>query len=526
MPSKPLFGGDDSYKAASEQLDAAINSYRANPNVQNLVAVYEAQNAVRAAANNAGSNLVGGKTLDPKKVQATVAGLKDPMNEPVPGAGLGLAQALLDQLRVQQSQVAGPKSIEQTRALGEAQRQLEEYIQSATARVQDDDTGFADEYMRLTGQAPPPGRFSSAQTINGTTPTPQPGASPPESGITGAPDAGVRPEFGPPDPGVRPVMSLAAGSKAPKRVRAERADNNVGKENNDPSVGAINIEPLPAYAPFDAAQEYRASGLDVAPGTQGANDSVQTADKVMAQSPIRQTEHGILQSGAWYGENKGALKSGRLVFTGYQTRNTKYIDETNPRFGSQITTTKTPTYQSTAGLTYALGKTGFPSIAAYQKAMGLPVTGTLDDPTMNAWQGTINQAAMNTASGQNTTIQMAMADQIKRAQILASQQRAAMAAAYNVDPTASAAVLGAAMKQITGRVSTAGEDSEFHRAFNSANISTQGKVDAQQFARDWVRNKYPTEAGTQAGQDYYGAMYDVLTSGPGSLGSEAANING
>lgn len=529
MPSSPVTR-DDGYQAALKQLNAAIDAYGANPSVENLIAVYEAQNTVRNAADNAGVSLINSKPVDKKTVDGVLKLLRDPSTEAVPGAHLGMAEALLQQL---QQQASGTVSIEQTRQLGDATRQVQDYISQATARIQENDGQFADDYMRITGQPPPPGRFSSGQTI-GATPTPQPtpgiGTGAGEKTVAGVKRFMPSGSPGVPDEGARPPSPV--DKTPPKRTRGQVTQ-----------TGQLNVEPLPWYAPYDAQTDYNASpGMvaqppDVGPGTnlapprdasgypvadQNASDSIKNA---YAQTP-QSAKYNIFRSGVLMGQNMDAIKSGRLVFTGYQTRNTKYIDESNPRLGSQITTTKTPSYQSTAGLQYALGQQGFPTVAEFQKAMGLPVTNQWDLNTMDKWNNTIQIAAINTASGNNMTVQQAIQLQANIAKQIAAQQRAAMAAAYNVDPTASAAILGSAMKQITGRLSTAGEDAEFHRAFNSANISTQGKVDAQQFARDWVRNKYPTEAGTMAGQDYYGAMFDVLTSGPGSLGSQAADING
>lgn len=498
------------FKQASDALAKALDEYNRNPNVENLVNLYEAQTAVRTAANNADIASLQSKPLNQATLKASLAQLQ--ANEAVPGLRLGLAQQLLTQLR--QAMNTGGHTAADNKAYAQAYDSAEQYIKDATARVQADDQHFGDQYSTFTGQPPPEGKFTAGQTI-GNSPTPQPN--------TGAPDEGVRPELqATPGAQLPNSPSYRGAEPPPKRQKGSRQDQ------------GIYIEPLPDYAPWEALQDVKplgpvgAAGQDVNPGlaTPVSADSVEAAQRAAANAVIPQGPKGLFQPGYWFGGNRAAVNSGALVFTGYQTRNTKYIDDQNPRFGSQIVGTKTPTYQSGAALQYALGKEGYPSIAAFQKAFGLSVTDRLNPETLNKWGETIAIASMNTAAGYPTTVQDAMQLQLNAAAQAAARARAAMAAAYNVDPTASAAILGSAMKQITGRLSTAGEDSEFHRAFNSANISTQGKVDAQQFARDWVRNKYPTEAGTQAGQDYYGAMYDVLTAGPGSLGAEAANING
>lgn len=515
----------DAYQQALDQLGAAITAYQSDPNVQNLVAFYQAQNAVRQASYTREAEALKTQGVTPQTLKDAKLKLGG-SGEVVSGMYLGYAQTLLGQLR--QALASGGKTPEQTAKLTEAYNAAEQYVQNATARIEQEDQQFADQYSGMTGQPPPPGQFSNAQTI-GQTPTPSPS--------TGVPDEGQRPQMGMGGPATMGPQLPNSPAWNPKERAPKRTRSNRGGLTPQEAQG-IFIEPLPDYAPWQAKQDLSSLGQsnlgpvgqDVTPGQPGqpvSADSVEAAQRAAMNSVIPQGEKtGQFKPGYWYGGNKAAVNSGALVFTGYQTRSSKYIDETNPRFGSQIISTKTPTYQSTAGLTYALGKQGFPSIAAYQKLMGLPVTDRLDPGTMDKWNTTISIAAMNTAGGYPTTVQDAIALQVKIANDLAARQRAAMAASYKVDPTASAAILGSAMKQITGRLSNSSEDSEFHRAFNSANISTQGKVDAQQFARDWVRNKYPTEAGTMAGQDYYGAMYDVLTAGPGSLGSQAADING
>jgi len=511
----------DPYAEALAQLKAASRAYWKEDSVPNLIAYYEAENAVRQAAYSREASKLSGQAFTPESLKKTTEMLSA-TEEPVRGMYLAYAQAL--QAQIKQRLTSGGHAPGSTAALTDAYTAAEQYIRTATASIQEEDQNFAHTYTVKTGQPPPPGQFSNAQMIN-QTPTPSP--------ITGVPDEGQRPQT-PVTVGTQLPFSpskMREDKTPPKRKRGTRQDQ------------GIYIEPLPDYAPWSAKQEADAfgaestlgpTGHDVEPGqppTPRTNeqwrDSVEMAQRAAMNAVVPQGANtGVFKSGFWYGGNKSAMRSGSLVFMGYQTRNTKYIDESNPRLGSQITATKTPTYQSTAGLTYALGKEGFPNISAYQKTFDLPVTGRLDPATINKWNETVAVAAMNTAAGYPTTVQDAIQLQVQIAKDMAARQRAAMAASYKVDPTASAAILGSAMKQITGRLSNAGEDSEFHRAFNSANISTQGKVDAQQFARDWVRNKYPTEAGTMSGQDYYGAMYDVLTAGPGSLGSEAANING
>lgn len=513
MGSNP---NDFSYQQAVKALNAAQDAYAKNPTVETLINVYQAQNAVRVAAGVRDVASLRTTNQSPASLKAAAEQLGNTTYEPVPGESLAKAQALLTQIR---QAMSGGQTSESNRQLQEAYDNTQQYITFASNLVQQVDGQFADMYSGMTGQPPPPGKFSAAQTI-GQTPTPGPDTS--------VPDEDDRPEL---SAGMGPQLPYSPALGAGRQTPPKRTTGRRGSLGDD--AQSIYIEPLPDYAPFDVRQDQQPVGpvgQDVLPGQPPNSvtaDSVEAAQRAAQNAVIPQGQKtGVFQSGFWFGGNRAAVRSGQLVFTGYQTRNSKYIDDTNPRFGSQIVATKTPTYQSAAAMAYALGKQGFPSIAAYQKAFGLAVTDRLNPETLNKWQETLGIAATNTAAGYPTTVQDAIQLQIKAAEQLAARQRAAMAAAYNVDPTASAAILGSAMKQIVGRLSNPGEDSEFHRAFNSANISTQGKVDAQQFARDWVRNKYPEEAGTMAGQDYYGAMYDVLTSGPGSLGSEAADING
>jgi hypothetical protein len=544
------------YEKAMSQLENAITAYQTSPNVQNLIAYYEAQNAVRAVAYTQETQSLKASGITAQTLKDAAEKLRPSTGEPVSGMYLGYAQTLIPQLR--QAMSAGGKSPEQSAALAQALEAAQQYVESATARIEQEDDQFADQYSGMTGQPAPPGQFSNAQTIN-QAPTPQPSDPKFSSGLGpetpfGSPPRDRRTPNDVADPahsvrgerGGTPDVPTGMGPQlfnSPSTIRhekpAKRSRIKRGGLNPDTEAQGIYIQPLPAYAPWEAQLAGNklgdttgpANGNDMLPGSNPQKavsaDSVEAAQRAGDGAVVPSNmEQGVFKSGYWFGGNKGAVHSGALVFMGYQTRNTKYIDENNPRFGTQIVATKTPIYQSVAGLTYALGKEGFPSIASYQKAMGLAVTDRLNPQTVKAWNETLMIASINTASNYPTTVQQAMALQINAANQMIKAQRASMAASYRVDPTASAAILGSAMKQVTGRLSNPAEDSEFHRAFNSANISSQGKVDAQQFARDWVRGKYPTEAGTMAGQDYYGAMYDVLTAGPGSLGSEAADING
>lgn len=513
---------DDSYKAAQAKLDEARAKYKEDPGVGTLLMVYWAQEAVRVAANKSGAASVSGKQVDAKTVQQTLAKFKDPMNEPIPGEGLGVAQALLAQLRDQQNGQHGPQTIQQSQELANAQRQLESYIETARARMQQDDNDFAERYTQFQGKPPVPGQFGLSQSFAETSMTP----SVPQSSPGETPTPGMQP------PKPSPKMfrrSLAADGKVKKPTPEPTVQPPPGTEvtydkGTSPTDG-IKVEDLPSFTPFDVRQDYPTEGLDVAPGTPGsapagAADSVLNAQKVIRQG----SQTGVLQTGYWFDKySTSAVQSGQLIFTGYQKQTTTHQDLDNPSKKINITTS-TPTYQNQGALKYALGQPGYPTIAEFQKQMGLPITDRFNEDTLTLWKTVLFIASANTKY--HTTVSQAMQLLISEKNQLLKMRGGAVGPNYSVDPTASASVLGSAMKQVTGRLSTPAEDAEFHKAFNSAEVGSQGKVDPQQFARDWVRGKYPTEAGTMAGQDYYGAMYDVLTAGPGSLGSQAADING
>lgn len=517
-------------EAAYKKLTAAREKYITSPTAQNVQAYYDAQIGFINARSAFDTEQLHKIYDNPQQTDWTfLTQLTQRLNRQTQGQTVDIGDSIAAAKQIIALAATGNRTDIPQWMLQQAVDAANAYLANVADHQNADDLELRQKLQSLgvnpTGdQFNKAGLFSDKSNEYQHTPTT----------VSGVPDGGVTPQFTDPnrvpDEGVRPTMTQPGVSN--KKGMSS-------KTFSQQATQGIYIQAPEAYAPLEVQTEYNqayaqptepqdestsASGILAVQGQSpapGTADSVDLVDQKL-RNLSRTQQTGVFQGGYRYA-NSPALRSDSLVFTGYQTNQQKrvYDDGTVERVSY-----KTPSYAAANSLVFALGQPGFPTIAEYQKSMGLVVTGVMDPDTRQSWQNTLGFAAMNTSQGIKMTVQDAMRYQnyIAAAQLRA--QRAAMAASYSVDPTASAAILGSSAKRLLGRLSTAQEDSEFHSAFNQANISTQGKVDAQQFALDWLRKKYPTEAGTMMAQDYYGAMYDVLTSGPGSLGSEAANVNG
>lgn len=459
---------------ASTALRTAQQNYSQNPNEQTYRALIAARQSYRNAMNSISGMRVKETAKDYKvsNLQALAVLSNQLLQEKVVGENEALAKTIITQ--------ANAPGNETNPELQAAKQKAQDYLASLQHR---EEAQIADQ-AQLTGQVTP-------------------GATQP-----GVPNGGVLPQFA---PGTEP-QAIEKFGKKPITPVANNTKESTGKYAVDSNTVAVDVSP--SWEPTTA---------DIGPGNSAASVAAYQAS-LSAVRPLYSlnSSNPYLAPGTSY--SRAAMNNNAMVFTGYKTTTKRYVDEE----GRYTVNTRQAQYQSVDALKNALGRTdmGFPDIKQFQKSMGLPETGIIDDNTQKAWQAVLQGAANTTSAGRNTTWQQAF--NAYAAQIAAARAAAyrAQMAQYKVDATTSASIVGGATKQMLGRLSTAQEDKEFHHAFQQAFMTSMGRVDAQQFARDWIRSKHPTEAGTQLGQDYYGAMYDVLTAGPGSLGAEAASVNG
>lgn len=152
--------------------------------------------------------------------------------------------------------------------------------------------------------------------------------------------------------------------------------------------------------------------------------------------------------------------------------------------------------------------------AAFQKSLGLDVTGVADDKTVAAWKWAVNTARYYTAMGQKRSIDVIL--QQGKTSVGGGGGGGGGGASTAIPADAAKRLLNQAMKEFAGREATADELKSFLPAIRGSSGSSD--FDATQFATDWVRGgdegaRSGEVANYQAATDYYSVVQQLLGGG-------------
>lgn len=204
------------------------------------------------------------------------------------------------------------------------------------------------------------------------------------------------------------------------------------------------------------------------------------------------------------------------VYVGTEVVQTKYGQVTRPVYRTQ-TDVEADIYRWTPG-----------EVAAYQKAMGLKVTGVVDTQyTLKLWKVQVQAASNYASQGQNVGLDFVVSGYAKAARSSGYGGGGGYgrggggggggSGAAKLSRDQAKALLNPIMRQYAGREATDGEvDAYLPAAQGAFNKDPEG-FSGEQFTIDWVKGRLPQEVGSlQAATNYYDVIRSVL--GGGGIG--------
>lgn len=149
--------------------------------------------------------------------------------------------------------------------------------------------------------------------------------------------------------------------------------------------------------------------------------------------------------------------------------------------------------------------------AAFQKSVGLAVTGVADEKTVAFWKWAVNTARYYTAMGQHRSVDSIV--QTGKQQISGGGGGGGGGSGSSVPADQAKRILNQVMKQYAGREATDAELKAFLPAIRA--VAASDDFDATQFTTDWVRGgsngaRSGEVASYQAGTDYYSVVQQLI----------------
>lgn len=273
-----------------------------------------------------------------------------------------------------------------------------------------------------------------------------------------------------------------------------------GNPINDPysqeiPVGAQTANGLPKNNP---------SGLSLA----DANDAYDPDTQV--DDIVGDADGGAVAGGGGSVNARDYVNNVGAVYVGQEPVQTKYGVQYRPVYRTQ-TDVEADIYRWSPG-----------EVAAYQKAMGLKVTGVVDTQyTLKLWKVQVQSAANYASQGQNVGLDFVVAGYAKAARASGGGGGyggggGGGGGGAKMSRGQAKALLNPVMREYAGREASEGEVDAFLPAAQSAFNQDPEGFAADQFTIDWVKGRLPQEVGSlQAATNYYDVIRAVLGGGGG-----------